>query len=60
MITPEGLVVTLAGGDTNYISADGTGKFAGFSFPRGITMDTDGVMYVTDSYSGTIRKVVVQ
>jgi sugar lactone lactonase YvrE len=60
MITSGGMVVTLAGGDVNSVSVDGAGKFAGFSFPRGITMDPDGSMYVTDSYSSVIRKIVVQ
>jgi hypothetical protein len=50
----------MAGGDDNSLSVDSVGKSAGFSFPRGMTLDPDGVMYLTNSYPGTIRKVVVQ
>lgn len=38
-------------------SADGTGSAAEFNFPRGMDMDSEGNLYVTDNNNHTIRKV---
>ncbi len=60
MITTDGIVLTLAGNILVHDSIDGIGGSVGFSFPYGITVSPDGVIYITDSYSGIIRKMVVK
>ncbi|WP_166727717.1 putative Ig domain-containing protein [Mucilaginibacter gilvus] len=55
-ITPAGLVTTLAGSGVEG-TADGQGKAASFKHPSGITIDEYGNLFVTDNYSGLIRKV---
>jgi serine/threonine protein kinase, bacterial len=60
MITTDGIVLTLAGSILVHDSIDGIGGYAGFSFPYGITVSPAGIIYITDSYSGVIRKMVVQ
>ncbi|WP_412850405.1 T9SS type A sorting domain-containing protein [Chryseobacterium sp. PMSZPI] len=57
-ITPQGLVTTLAGGTTGY--ADGIGTAAQFNSPIGITTDTNGNIYVADTYNYRIRKITSQ
>ncbi|HET7000916.1 MAG TPA: IPT/TIG domain-containing protein [Puia sp.] len=59
MISPDGQVYTLAGNLTNS-SIDGSGNFASFSSPLGITIDPSGVMAVVDRGTQKIRKIVVQ
>jgi sugar lactone lactonase YvrE len=56
-ITPAGVVTTLAGSPGVTGSADGTGSNAQFSGPFGITVDSNGIVYVADRNNGTIRKV---
>jgi hypothetical protein len=57
-ITPAGTVTTLAGQALNPGSADGHGSAAGFDHPSGVTVDSQGNLYVTDTYPNyTIRKV---
>ena len=53
-ISPTGIVSTIAGSG-NYGSANGVGISAEFSFPRGITIDNLGNIYVTDY--NLIRKI---
>jgi mucin-19 len=55
-ITPEGLVTTVAGNGTSTL-ADGTGTNAQFNQPKGITVDSDGNVYVSDTNNGRIRKI---
>jgi sugar lactone lactonase YvrE len=59
MISADGQVYTLAGNGINK-SADGSGNFASFSYPLGITIDASGVMAVLDNGTQQIRKIVVQ
>ncbi len=59
IITPAGVVTTLAGTAGNAGSADGTGPAALFSFPRGITADGAGNLYVADTFNHTIRQIVI-
>ena len=56
-ITPAGVVTTLAGAAGVIGSADGTGPAASFNYPTGITLDSAGILYVTDSINSTIRKI---
>lgn len=55
MITPAGLVTTLAGSSYGYV--DGTGSAARFWTPIGIGSDSLGNLYVADRDSSLIRKV---
>jgi large repetitive protein len=55
-ITPEGLVTTVAGNRfPGYL--DGTGEYALFVYPTGITVGRNGNIYVADRDSHTIRKI---
>ncbi len=60
-ITSAGVVTTLAGGGSagGVASghADGTGTAATFFYPSGITLDSSGNLYVTDSGNNLIRKI---
>ena len=56
-ITSGGVVTTLAGFPGSTGSADGSGSVARFNFPRGITLDGSGNLYVADTNNHTIRKV---
>jgi sugar lactone lactonase YvrE len=57
MVTPGGVVTTLAGTDRVTGSADGAGPSAQFGSPTGVALDANGNLYVTDSTNNTIRKV---
>lgn len=54
-ITPNGVVTTLAGTTQGF--QDGTGTNARFNFPRGITVDLEGTVYVADESNHRIRKI---
>ena len=54
-VTPTGVVTTLAGSVSGY--ADGPGATAQFYFPRGITVDSQGFVYVSEQTSSRIRKI---
>ena len=56
-VTPEGVVTTLAGLAGATGSADGTNSQARFFYPRHLTVDNAGYIYVADFYNNTIRKV---
>ena len=51
------VVSTIAGLAENYGSADGTNSDARFESPIGITVDTNGIVYVVDQDNNTIRKI---
>jgi len=55
-ITSAGVVTTVAGQTGTYGSADGTGTGAQFYYPRGITIDSSGNLYVGDTWNYTVRK----
>jgi sugar lactone lactonase YvrE len=59
-ITPDGYVTTLAGSSTQNVSADGGGSAAGFNSPFGITIDKNGILYVSDAGGNKIRKITVR
>jgi hypothetical protein len=56
-ITPAGVVTTLAGSAGNVGSNDGTGSAAQFNGPHGVSVNSAGVVYVTDTYNFTIREI---
>lgn len=55
-VTATGVVTTFAGNNTSG-SADGTGAYARFSYPIGITIDGNGNLYVADYDNNKIRKI---
>ncbi|MES2386633.1 MAG: T9SS type A sorting domain-containing protein [Bacteroidota bacterium] len=56
-ITTTGIVSTLAGGNTLNQAADGTGPDAGFYYPRGMAVNAEGNIFITDCNGSTIRKI---
>jgi sugar lactone lactonase YvrE len=59
IVIATGTVTTLAGTAGQAGSADGTGAAARFSWPHGIASDGMGNLYVADTTTGAIRKVVI-
>jgi sugar lactone lactonase YvrE len=57
VITPAGVVTTLAGSAGMTGSADGIGAAASFYLPAGVVTDSAGNVYVSDMNNGTIRKI---
>lgn len=55
-ITPAGEVTTFAGSPPGGF-ADGTGTAAQFIYPCGVTVGSDGTVYVADTYNSSIRKI---
>jgi sugar lactone lactonase YvrE len=58
-ITAAGVVSTLAGSGSPG-NADGAGANATFSWPTGISVDANGVVYVVDTFNNKIRKLTPQ
>jgi NHL repeat len=56
-ITPAGVVTTLAGTPGVPGTNNSTGTSAKFYYPYGLAVDTNGTVYVADTYNHTIRKV---
>lgn len=55
-ISVSGTVTTLAGsGSLSF--ADGVGSAASFQYPSGISVDSNGIVYVADYYNHRIRKI---
>ncbi|NBV22922.1 MAG: hypothetical protein EBS05_13520 [Proteobacteria bacterium] len=57
IITPTGVVTTLAGNPGQPGSADGTGVNASFNFPVGVATDSTGNVFVSDTGNHTIRMI---
>jgi sugar lactone lactonase YvrE len=55
MVTPGGMVTTLAGRVVTEGSADGTGATALFNQPTGIAVGASGIVFVADTNNNTIR-----
>jgi len=55
-ISPAGVVTTLAGSGS-VGAADGTGTAASLAFPRGVAVDSAGIVYVADTSNFKIRRV---
>ncbi|HEX3798591.1 MAG TPA: Calx-beta domain-containing protein [Verrucomicrobiae bacterium] len=56
-ISPSANVTTLAGQAGGAFEMDGAGNQAAFYYPTGIATDTNGTVFVTDSYGETVRQV---
>ncbi len=56
-IDPSGAVTTIAGTAGVAGSHDDTSTLATFDHPAGITVDSAGVVYVSDTNNGTIRRI---
>jgi hypothetical protein len=59
VITPAGVVTTLAGAAAVTGAVDGDGSGAVFNSPVGVTSDSAGNLYVADSGNNLIRKVTL-
>jgi sugar lactone lactonase YvrE len=57
VITPAGVVTTLAGAAGNQGTSDGTGLAARFNAPTGVAVDAGGNVFVADSGNSTIRRI---
>jgi sugar lactone lactonase YvrE len=59
-ITPSGAVSTLAGSTAGAFGfVNGTGSAARFTFPHGVTVDSEGNVYVAEASNNSIRKITV-
>lgn len=57
-VTPAGLVSTIAGlGPSGWGFVDGLPSVAKFNFPRGVAVDAQGNVYVSDSGNSAIRMI---
>jgi hypothetical protein len=57
LVSPTGVVSTLAGSTTLRGNVDGAGTSATFSSPLGIAQDSAGTLYVADAMNHTVRKI---
>ena len=58
MVTPYGIISTIAGnGTTGYSGDGGPATAAQFNLPTAITVDSSGNLYIVDRFNNCIRKV---
>jgi sugar lactone lactonase YvrE len=57
MITPQGLVSTLAGVPGRAGRTDGPAATALFNNPQGVAVDASGIIYITDTGNGMLRQL---
>jgi sugar lactone lactonase YvrE len=57
LVTPEGVVTTLAGGTGVGENIDGPLLQARFYSPSDVALDANGIIYVADSLNCTIRRI---
>lgn len=57
VISPSGIVSTLAGGAPSCWPRDGRGEGACFGWPMGLAFDAQGILYVADFGANAIRRV---
>jgi sugar lactone lactonase YvrE len=57
VVTPDGMVTTLAGAAGNPGSIDATGIGAQFDYPTGVAVDGSGNVYVADSGNSAVRMI---
>jgi len=57
LINTSAAVTTFAGKAMTVGEADGVGAAGRFTYPTGLTIDGTGNLYVTDTYSSTVRSV---
>jgi sugar lactone lactonase YvrE len=50
-------IVTTYAGSGRAGSADAAGQFADFNYPNSLAIDSNGLIYVTDMYNHTIRRI---
>jgi SMP-30/Gluconolactonase/LRE-like region/NHL repeat/FG-GAP-like repeat len=56
-VTPAGVVTTVAGLALTFGNTDGTGSAARFNGPRGIVIDSTGLLFVADTNNSRIRQM---
>ena len=54
-VTPAGVITKIAGGDVGFV--DGIGTVARFSYITGMTISSNGDLYVAELFNNTIRKI---
>ena len=59
MITPAGVVTTLAGTPVVGENIDGPLAIARFYGPADVALDENGILYVADAYNCTVRRIVL-
>lgn len=59
-IDATGAVATVAGTPTQFGSTDGVGAAARLHFPQGLGTDSAGNLYVADTDSTTVRRIVIE
>ena len=58
-VSPDGIIITVAGNGTEGYSGDGgTATNAQIAWPRGVAVDVDGCIYIADCGNSIIRKVM--
>ena len=59
-IAPDGVITTLAGtGETGADGDGGQARDARLRTPLGVALDSDGTLYIADTYNHRIRKVTI-